>query len=148
MPFRHICDTWPRWIKSCDVTCHWRHTNVQVFRIIGNLTLFNGLFRETAKESSKFCITGPLWGESTGDRWIPFTNSKLNSFYWSTYSGFTNIPILRYNRKNKRNKIGHVVRGNSFFLIPYIDFSGSYLSIRICEIDVWDTKMGMFLIYQ
>ena len=33
-----------------------------------------------------FCITGPLWGESTGHRWIPLTNAsdmELWCFLWS-----------------------------------------------------------------
>ena len=36
---------------------------------ISNHTKFT--FKLTSKKTSKFCITGPLWGESTGDRWLP-----------------------------------------------------------------------------
>ena len=30
----------------------------------------------TIKEPSKLRVTGPLWGESTGDRWIPITKGQ------------------------------------------------------------------------
>ena len=33
--------------------------------------LFSSLFRLTPKEISKLRSTGPLWGESTSDRWFP-----------------------------------------------------------------------------
>ena len=29
-----------------------------------------------AKEASDASIIGPLWGESTGDQWIPFTKGQ------------------------------------------------------------------------
>ena len=32
--------------------------------------LFNTVFNLTSKETQKVRVTGPLWGESTGDRWI------------------------------------------------------------------------------
>ena len=35
-----------------------------------------------------FHITGPLWGESTGHRWIPLTkasDAELRYFLWSAY---------------------------------------------------------------
>ena len=35
--------------------------------------LFNNFSSVTAEKTSKLCITGPLWMESTGDRWIPST---------------------------------------------------------------------------
>ena len=28
------------------------------------------------KGNIKACVTGPLWGESTGDWWIPLTNGQ------------------------------------------------------------------------
>ena len=34
-----------------------------------------------------FCVTGPLWGESTGHQWIPLTkvsDAELWCFLWST----------------------------------------------------------------
>ena len=44
-------------------------------------SLFKGLVRLTKKKSLQFYITGPLWGESTGYRWIPSQrDSKAESF--------------------------------------------------------------------
>ena len=34
------------------------------------------VFQTNTKETSKLCITGPLWGESTGYRWIPLTKGQ------------------------------------------------------------------------
>ena len=46
-------------------------------QITGNSTcLFNHLFTLTAKKIPKLCITGPLWGESTTNRWIPLTKGQ------------------------------------------------------------------------
>ena len=38
--------------------------------------LFKSLFELTAKKISKNLITGPLWGESTGNQWIPLTKGQ------------------------------------------------------------------------
>ena len=38
--------------------------------------LFNGSFKGTSKKTSQLCTAGPLWGESTGDRWIPLTKGQ------------------------------------------------------------------------
>ena len=50
--------------------------------------LFNRLFRRTAKSMSKIRVTGLLWGESIGDRWIPLTKGQYrgNSFHLITSS--------------------------------------------------------------
>ena len=40
----------------------------------------------TSANGNIFHITGPLWGESTGDRWIPLTkasDAELWYFLWS-----------------------------------------------------------------
>ena len=39
--------------------------------------LFNSLLGASIKGTSKIRITGPLWRESTGDRWIPLTKGQL-----------------------------------------------------------------------
>ena len=39
-----------------------------------------------SSNGNTFCITGPLWGESTGHRWIPLTkasDTELWCFLWS-----------------------------------------------------------------
>ena len=38
--------------------------------------LFTSPFRVSATETSKFCITGALWQESTNDWWIPITKGQ------------------------------------------------------------------------
>ena len=37
---------------------------------------FNSFLKPTTKETPKFHITGPLWGESRDNQWIPFTKDK------------------------------------------------------------------------
>ena len=40
----------------------------------------------TSSHGNIFCVTGPLWGESTGHRWIPLANAsdaELWCFLWS-----------------------------------------------------------------
>ena len=44
------------------------------------------IFRLTTKKSSKYCITSPLWGDSTGDQWIP----------WQKVSSVGRITMLWY----------------------------------------------------
>ena len=44
--------------------------------------LCNMLFRLATKKTPKLSITGPLWGESIGDQWIPPTNGQL---YWKHF---------------------------------------------------------------
>ena len=36
----------------------------------------NSFFRLITETTPKLCITGPLWGESTGHRWIPHTKGQ------------------------------------------------------------------------
>ena len=38
----------------------------------------------TSSNGNISCVTGPLWGEFAGDRWIPLTKaSGAESFLWS-----------------------------------------------------------------
>ena len=39
--------------------------------------LLNRLFMRRSKKTSKLCVTDLLWGEFTGDRWIPHTKGQL-----------------------------------------------------------------------
>ena len=56
---------------------------------------FNRLFRTTRNKTSEFCITGPLWGESTSDWWIPLTKGQS---YWKCFNVMTTsncwIPLI------------------------------------------------------
>ena len=56
----------------------------------------------TSSNGNIFCVTGPLWGEFTGHRWIPLTNAsdaKLWCFLWSapaqTVGRTFETPVIR-----------------------------------------------------
>ena len=57
--FMHICGTRGRWVNR---TSH-------IYAVLS-------FYRLTPKKTAKLCITGPLWGESTNDWWIPLTRSQ------------------------------------------------------------------------
>ena len=67
--------------------------------------LFSNLRRLTSKERSMLRITGPLWRESIGDRWIPLTNGQWYGMCFLTSSCHTcahlsvpgTPPVLVYN---------------------------------------------------
>ena len=42
--------------------------------------LLRRLLRRTSKNTSKLRVTGPLWGESTGARWIPRTKGQWSGW--------------------------------------------------------------------
>ena len=43
-------------------------------------------FMMTSSNGNIFRVTGPLWGESTGDRWIPLTKASDAEFWWFLWS--------------------------------------------------------------
>ena len=46
-----------------------------------------------------FCVTGPIWGEFTGHRWIPFTKAsdvELWCFLWSAPEQTIKTPVIWY----------------------------------------------------
>ena len=56
-------------------TLQWRHTGIRMYQITGDLifsTAWSSLYY--TKKTSKLRITGPFWGESTSDLWIPVTS--------------------------------------------------------------------------
>ena len=57
--------------SKVDVAWVWWH-----LKSLQHNNLFNSLFRLTAKKTLKLCIPGPLWGESTGDWWIPLRKGQ------------------------------------------------------------------------
>ena len=59
-------------------TLQWRHNERDgVLNHQRSDCLRNRLFRHKWKKTSKFRVTGlPLWGEFTGDRWIPRTKGQ------------------------------------------------------------------------
>ena len=52
------------------ITVQWRQISVMASQILSTRLRIQQLVHST-KKTSKLCITGPLWAESTDDRWIP-----------------------------------------------------------------------------
>ena len=49
----------------------------------------------TSSNANIFRVTGPLWGESTGHRWIPFTKASDGEFWYFLWSA----PEKRLSKK-------------------------------------------------
>ena len=63
---------------SKNITLQWRHNELDGISNYQHLnSLLNRLFRRRSQKTSKLHVTGPLWGEINGDRWIPCTNCQL-----------------------------------------------------------------------
>ena len=84
-------DSWP----VCSVhAIQWRHNERKGVSNHRHLEcLLNRMFRCGSKKISKLHVTGPLWGELTGHRWIPLiraSNAENVSIWWR-YHGYTNV---------------------------------------------------------
>ena len=82
---RHYCDV----IMSAMAPQKHRRLNC----------LLNRFFRRRSKKTSKLHITGFLWGESTGHRWIPLRKCQLRGkcFHLMTSSWLPNrSPLLAH----------------------------------------------------
>ena len=53
------------WNVSASCLSQWHHMSIMVAPISSHLTV-----------CSATCLTDPLWGESTGNRWIPLTKGQ------------------------------------------------------------------------
>ena len=84
-------------IKSCMVSYniirvtlfvwpwHFYYIKLQTESYIDSRSLFTNCMM-TSSDWNIFRVTGPLWGESTGDQWIPLTkasDAELLCFLWS-----------------------------------------------------------------
>ena len=52
----------------------------------------------TSSNENIFRVTGPLWGESTGHRWIPLTKSSdagLWYFLWSVPEQMIDVTVMQ-----------------------------------------------------
>ena len=70
------------WMKEiCEhITMHWQQGNAKVWANC------SPSFMMTSSNGNIFGVTGTLWGESTGHRWIPLTkasDAELWCFLWS-----------------------------------------------------------------
>ena len=54
----------------------WHHMAVKASQITRNDCLLNRLFKLTTTKTSRLCITGYLWGESTVYRWVSLTKDS------------------------------------------------------------------------
>ena len=97
--FSVICAWTSGWANnrdSCDFRRHRAHYNVIVMHIIcigrsGDNFICNEQLpwypfpMMTSSNGNIFRVTGPLWGKSTGHRWIPLTkasDAKVGCFLW------------------------------------------------------------------
>ena len=74
----------------CD-PLQWRHHGRDRVSNHRRLHCFlNRLFRRRSKNTPKLRVTGPLWGEFTGEQWIPRTKGPLRGicFHLMTSSWF------------------------------------------------------------
>ena len=65
----------------------------------------NSMSMMTLSNGNIFCVTGPLWGGSTGHRWIPLTkasDAELGSFLWS-------VPEQKIDETIKTPVIWHTI---------------------------------------
>ena len=66
-----------------------KHYNQRIAFASGRVEMLQSksvYFMMTWSNENIFCVTGPLWGEFTGDRWIPLTkvsDAELWCFLWS-----------------------------------------------------------------
>ena len=63
---------WSRWDINLTLGVG---INYQSLQLIGNLT------KMTSCHGNDFCITDPIWGESTGDWWLPLTKTSKVEFW-------------------------------------------------------------------
>ena len=62
---------------------YWSHRWGMMPQITGMWTVFQQRVQTNVKGQSRLCITGPLWGESTGDLWVRSRSARdAESFSW------------------------------------------------------------------
>ena len=84
----------------CGVTCHYNPGCSR--RLLWNH------FMVTSSNRTIFCVTGPLWGESTGDWWIPLRKaSDIRSFHVSLICAWTNGWVNNRDAGNLRHHCAH-----------------------------------------
>ena len=81
-PWRHICIYIYIHIHCCWLIVDYtqKHGRDWIWIFLSTQCMM------TSSNGNIFCVTGPLWRESTGHRWIPHTkasDAELRSFLWS-----------------------------------------------------------------
>ena len=110
----------------------------------------------TSSNGNIFCVTGPLWGEFIGDRWIPLTktsDTELWCFLWcrwfETLSGslwrHCNVNMeakltLQWRHNERYGALNHrqlACLFNSLFMLTWKNISGPPLLSIVREIHRW-----------
>ena len=85
------------WLPKQRLPLQWRHNEHDgVSNHPPHIHLLNRLFRHRSKKTSKLRVTGLLWGEFSGDRWIPAqraSNAENVSIWWRHHNPFVHWPI-------------------------------------------------------
>ena len=67
--------SWTWWVKALSL--QWTHMSIMASLITSNWAVcFNSLFMLTTKKTSKFHITGLLWGKPTHHQWFSLTKDQ------------------------------------------------------------------------
>ena len=61
--------------QSITMTSQWASWRVPNQQQLDGLS--NYLFKLTSNKTTKIRVIGPLWGQSTGERWIPLTEGPV-----------------------------------------------------------------------
>ena len=78
--------TWERFPRYFPL--QWRHMKVMKSQIAGNLNVCLATYADSHQRNTKARITGRLWGEFNGNRWIPGTKGKEKASIWWRHHAF------------------------------------------------------------
>ena len=109
----------------------WSRENYTFWYYISLVLL--SLIMMTSPNGNIFRVTGSLWGESTGHRWIPLTKAsdmELLCFLWSTSE-----QTVEANNRNplKRHRTYHDVTPMAMQHVSFIRFNNNSAKIQPTE---------------
>ena len=79
-----LCNLQPLSINK-EITSSWKQSDCYGAKT--DYTLYKGIFgMMTSSSGNIFRVTGPLWGEFTDHRWIPFTKASDAGFWYFLWS--------------------------------------------------------------
>ena len=72
----------------CNDVSHWLGATITMTSHERHLTVCLTAYMDRLQRNIKVCVTGSLWGEFTGNRWIPLTKgqSRIKCFHLMTSS--------------------------------------------------------------
>ena len=131
----------PKNFAYITVTSNQRHSISKHRQIY---CLCRRLFGRRSKKTSKLRVTGLLWGESIGNRWIPFTKGPV------TRKTFHDVVMIGCGML-----CFTVVRGRSFYPYPFRvlhcrlpgvkPFYGPLLTLRQKFSKIWIKAIAIFI---